>query len=91
MALYEKSSVHITPITPSPPLPSPCQVLRLDHPLSFPNDTALWGCFSWVDVPAAGKEREGVAVLDDDVFAERQACLRRALEDVAVVQLDLDA
>lgn len=67
------------------------QVWRLDPALQIPNDESLWGCFSWVEVPAApGWDVPGALALDDAAFAGRQAALREALRGVEVEEMQGD-
>ncbi len=74
------------------------QVYQVEPPLVFPNDEDLWGCFSWVDVPAPRGHwtdvdsvcMQGRAVLDEDEFAVRQAALRHALDHVGATPLAIE-
>lgn len=67
------------------------QVWRCNTPVQVPNEEALWGCFSWVDVPAApGWDVPGSFALGDGAFAEQQQALRQALQLVDVEQLAVE-
>lgn len=69
---------------------------RLAAPLQLHNYPELWGCFSWVSLPAGeGTSFEtlwadGVVALTDGDFARQQAACRRALAELeGVTQLEL--
>lgn len=66
---------------------------RLRRPLQLRNAPELWGCFSWVSLPAGADAGgmaallEGVAAaLPDAEYAERQAALREAVLQLSGVE-----
>ena len=63
--------------------------MRLDTPLVFLQDDALYGCFSWVDLhrQAQGFQAEGQYVLGENEFKEKQAGVRAALQEVNATPL----
>jgi hypothetical protein len=69
---------------------------RLDPPLTLPRRDDLFGCFSWVGLPAdvaasdvAAALASRVPALGADAFAERQALLRERLRGLDVQPLEL--
>lgn len=65
------------------------QVWRMDPPVCLPNEEHLWGCFSWIDIPAAnGWDTCGALALEDSEFGVQQATLRAALQHVEVEAIE---
>lgn len=68
------------------------RAFRLEPPLALPRDDALFGCFSFVEMPGlAAADVEAalarkVAALDDATFAARQALLRERLAGLEGVE-----
>ncbi len=62
---------------------------RLDTPLVFLQDDALYGCFSWLDLhkQVQGFQAEGQYVVGEDRFREKQAGVRAALQKVEAIPI----